>query len=214
MKQIGQRTLAIYSGALTALVAVMLLTGFSRAESTRLDEITVQRINVVEPDGTVRMIISNHAKLPGIIVRGREEPFERPQAGMIFYNDEGSEVGGLIFGGRRNTEGNVVNSGGSLTFDRYDAYQIIQLAGVDDSEDRFVGLRVLDSHSGSDTRRRIWVGREDGGPATVALMDGNGRRRLVMEVTTDGDASLSFLDADGTVVRRVTPSNSAQSGGR
>lgn len=60
------------------------------------DEINVHRINVLEPNGTLRMVISDHAKLPGIIVRGKEQPFSRPQAGMIFYNDEGSENGGLI----------------------------------------------------------------------------------------------------------------------
>jgi hypothetical protein len=37
------------------------------------------------------MVVSNHSRLPGIIVKGKEKPFERPQAGMIFYNDEGSE---------------------------------------------------------------------------------------------------------------------------
>lgn len=209
MKFVGPRALAIYAGALTAIVAIMLATGFS-APQRRFEEITVQRINVVEPDGTVRMIISDHARFPGIIVRGQEQPFERPQAGMIFYNDEGSETGGLIFGGRTNAEGEVVNSGGSLTFDRYDANQIIQLAGVDDSENRFAGLKVLDSHSGTDTRRRIWVGRGDDGTASVALMDGDGNRRLVMEVRADGAASLSFLDANGNILSQMLPSNPEQ----
>jgi hypothetical protein len=58
----------------------------------------VQRINVVEPDGTLRLVLSNHSRLPGVIVRGKERPFARPQAGMLFYNDEGTENGGLVFG--------------------------------------------------------------------------------------------------------------------
>src|SRR6266568_5504665 len=85
----------------------MVLSGFAIHNKTKFREIDVQHVNVVEPDGTLRMIISNHAKLPGIIVRGKEERFDRPQAGLLFYNDVGSENGGLIFGGRRNAKGEV-----------------------------------------------------------------------------------------------------------
>jgi hypothetical protein len=111
------------------------------------------------------MVISDHAKLPGIIVKGKEESFDRPQAGILFYYDEGSENGGLIFGGRRNEKGKVINAGGSLSFDKYEANQIVQLIGVEDSEDRFACLIVTDSHTGTDTRRRMWVGRDDEGTA-------------------------------------------------
>lgn len=160
----------------------------------------MRRINVVEPDGTLRIVISDHAKLPGIIVQGKEQPFERPQAGLLFYNDEGSENGGLIFGGHRNDKGEIVDSGGSLSFDKYGANQIIQLIGVDDKDDRFAGLSVTDSLTGTDTRRRVWVGRGENGTATVSLMDAQGIKRIVMEVHSDGTPSLSFLDASGKVI--------------
>lgn len=112
---INQRFLTIYSGTLALIFAVTVLYGFSAARrSETFDQITVHRINVVEPDGTLRMVISNRNKLPGIIVRGKEQPFARPQAGILFYNDEGSENGGLIFSGRKNEKGEVVDSGGSL----------------------------------------------------------------------------------------------------
>jgi hypothetical protein len=182
----------------------MLLTA-AGTKSDNFQEITVQRINVVEPDGTLRMIISNHARLPGIIVHGEERPFPRPQAGMLFYNDEGSENGGLIFGGRRNAKGEVVDSGGSLSFDKYEANQIVQLAGVDDKEDRFAGLIVTDSPKAGESRRRIWVGRGEDGAATVALMDSDGKKRIVMEVGADGTPHLLFLDANGKVTNQITP---------
>jgi hypothetical protein len=69
-------------------------------------------------------------------------------AGVVFYNDEGSENGGLIFGGRKNAKGEVVDSGGALSFDRYDGNQEVQLIGVHDKEDRFAGLIVADSPPG------------------------------------------------------------------
>ena len=200
----NRRFLAIYSGVLTLVFAVTVLSGFAMwTKIANFDQINVRRINVVEPDGTLRMVISDNAKLPGIIVRRKETPLDRPQAGIIFYNDEGSENGGLIFGGKKDAKGNVVNSGGSLSFDKYDANQIVQLAGVDDSEDRFAGLIVSDSHSGTDTRRRVWVGRDDDGTASVALMDANGKKRILLEVKQDGTPALTFLDANGKIMSRL-----------
>lgn len=211
MSSLVQRLLVLYACLSTGVLAFLVSASIVSSERTSFDEITVHRINVIEPDGTVRMVISNHAQLPGIIVRGEEQSFERPQAGMIFYNDEGSETGGLIFGGRRNAEGKVVHAGGSLSFDRYEANQIVQLAGVDDSEDRFAGLVVADSPSGSEVHRRIWVGRDEAGTATVALMDAAGKKRIVMEVLVDGTPSLTFLDADGNVVNQMLPSDKIRS---
>jgi hypothetical protein len=190
-----QRFLTVYSGVLTLVFAVTVLCDFSISnESQIFDQISVHRINIVEPDGTLRMVISNHAQLPGIIVRGKEQSFARPQAGMLFYNDEGSENGGLVFSGRRNEKGEVVDSGGSLSFDKYADNQIVQLAGVDDKEDKFAGLIV------SDNNRRIWVGRDEKGDATVTLMDAKGKKRILMEVKNDGTPSLSFLDTNGKVI--------------
>ena len=206
MNPIGERVLLIYSGVLTAALALSVAMGYLRFNKTNKNEITVQRINVVEPDGTLRMVLSNHASLPGVIVRGKEEhQSDRPQAGILFFNNEGSENGGLIFGGRRNAKGEVVDSGGSLTFDKYDANQIVQLMGVDDKEDRIAGLIVSDSLAGGNNRRRIWVGRHDDGTASLALSDSNGKKRILLEVKGDGASSLSFLDAEGKILNQLTP---------
>lgn len=194
--------LSAYAGVLTLLLLGGAVYGRD-GHATGADEITVQRINIVEPDGTPRLVISNHARLPGVLVHGEEKPLERPQAGLIFLNDEGSEIGGLIFGGRKDKDGKVRDSGGSLSFDRYEANQVVQLIGVDDAEDRFAGLAVSDSPSGNDVRRRIWLGRDDDGDASLALLDGEGRKRIVMKVAEDGESRISVLDAEGETVREL-----------
>lgn len=196
--------LSIYAGVLTMIFLGGAVYA-SHPRNTTMDEITVQRINIVEPDGTPRMILSNHAKLPGVLVHGKEKPLDRPQAGLIFLNDEGSEIGGLIFGGKKDKDGKVRDSGGSLSFDRYEANQVVQLLGVDDSEDRLAGLMVSDSPSGTDVRRRVWLGRGDDGAATLALRDGDGRQRIVMSVAEDGTSRISVLDADGKTVKELLP---------
>jgi hypothetical protein len=76
----------------------------------------------------------------------------RSGAGILFYNDEGVENGGLIFGGHRDGQGRIVDSGVSLSFDKYGVgSQMVQLAGVSDSADRFAGLRVKDTTIGART---------------------------------------------------------------
>jgi hypothetical protein len=203
MKLSVQQVLIAYSAVLSTTFAVSLLMGAKPHGNQSFDEIQVHRIDVVEPDGTLRMVISNRDRLPGVIVKGKEFPKEdRPGAGMLFYNNEGSENGGLIFGGHRNEKGEVVDSGGSLTFDKYgQGRQIVQLAGVDDKDNQFAGLAV------NDQNHRIWVGRKGDGAAVVSLMDATGKRRIVMQVAADGTASLNFLDAAGHIVRSFAPSN-------
>lgn len=196
--------LSVYAGLLTLIFLGGAVYGNEKRAITA-DEITVQRINIVEPDGTPRLIISNHAKLPGVLVHGKEKPLDRPQAGLIFLNDEGSEIGGLIFGGRKDKDGKVRDSGGSLSFDRYEANQVVQLLGVDDAEDHLAGLAVSDSPTGNDVRRRIWLGRGDDGAATLALLDGAGRKRIVMKVAENGESKISVLDASGKVVKELLP---------
>lgn len=111
----------------TAIIAVSLLTG-AKAPPTRFDEIDVGRINVREPDGTLRLVISNRAQFPGLPWKGSElaRPDRTAYAGMIFVNDEGTENGGFIQNGQVGSDGKP-NAGLSLTFDRFRQDQVIQL---------------------------------------------------------------------------------------
>src|SRR5204863_10008760 len=150
-RTMGTRILIAYSTVLTTLLAIFALAGSAAPKVQRFDEIDVHRINVREADGTLRMVVSNQARLPGVIERGKEHPkVDRPYAGMLFYNDEGTENGGLVFGGHRNANGEVVDAGVSLSFDRYGASsQFVQLAGVDDSKNHIVGLILSDTDATS-----------------------------------------------------------------
>ncbi len=96
------------------------------------DAITVQRINVVEPDGTLRLVITNASQLPGLILRGEEHahPNRNPASGLIFFNDEATEMGGLTFGGLRSSGG--YSSGVHLSYDDCEQDQVIVLSSSDD----------------------------------------------------------------------------------
>lgn len=106
--------------------------------------VIAERIDVVEPDGTLRQVLYSRARDPGIIVKGKN--FEHPtraKSGMLFYNDEGSEVGGLIFHGKKRQDG-TFTSGGSLTFDAYEQDQIVQILGTRTDGEQTSGLLVTD----------------------------------------------------------------------
>ena len=200
-----QQILTAYSAILSTAFAVVLLTGAKSTNVKSFDRIQAHRIDIVEPDGTLRMLLTNRDQMPGVIVKGKENPkVDRPQAGLLFFNDEGTENGGLIFGGHRDQKGDIVDSGGSLSFDKYGASQIVQLVGVDDKDNQFAGLVVSDQTTRMN--RRIWVGRQDNGASVIALMDAKGRKRIVMQVAADGNPSLDFIGADGQVIKSLVPS--------
>src|SRR5215470_941403 len=96
-----QRFLVVYSGVLTIVFALSIVYGFARAGSAQaFDEITVHRINVVESDGTMRLILTNTASSPGIYIKNKEypHPHGRKGAGLLFFDEEGTEDGGLTYG--------------------------------------------------------------------------------------------------------------------
>ncbi len=129
-----------------ALAAIMTLTGAADpARRASFDEITVGRINIVEPDGTKRLIISNKAQFPGDFIQGKEgaRPDRRSFAGMLFINEEGTENGGLIQKGSIGADGKIA-SGLSLTFDRFRQDQALQLMNNDSTEHQMTGIKIND----------------------------------------------------------------------
>ena len=89
------------------LSALFMLAGLAsmvsgRAAKTHFSEIDVERLNIVEKDGKLRLVIANKELTPGPVERG--VPFgygSGRRTGFIFYNDEGTECGGLAFGSSR-----------------------------------------------------------------------------------------------------------------
>jgi hypothetical protein len=147
------RFLRLYAFALTALVAVLLLTAFMQAgqgaapaqgQKAKFTEIDVERINVLEPNGNYRMVISNRARSIGPIFRGK--PFGYPggtRPGIIFFNDENTENGGLTFNGQRNPDG-TFRSVLHMSFDQYEQDQVVYLQYQDNNGRRRMGLTVAD----------------------------------------------------------------------
>jgi hypothetical protein len=82
---------------ITLLLSVFAIAGCAEApsDSPRFTELTVERLNIVSPGGTKRIVLSNQERLPKPVVGGREHVRYVKAAGMLFYNEAGDEVGGL-----------------------------------------------------------------------------------------------------------------------
>ena len=107
------------SEALRAAEQVARAAGVEVAPSV-VDELTVKRINVVEDDGTLRVVLGNSSIMGTMPVRGRmvDHPGRSAEAGRLFVNDEGTECGGLAVAGRR--QGGVKEQVATLTIDDYE----------------------------------------------------------------------------------------------
>src|SRR5687768_16654957 len=90
-----------------------------------LDELTLKKLNVIGEDGKLRLVISNEKRQHPGIVEGQPLPKRERPAGIIFFNNEGDECGGII--ADVSTKKGRINSGMSFTMDNYNDDQVIQL---------------------------------------------------------------------------------------
>jgi hypothetical protein len=107
------------------------------------DEISVKRINIVEPNGKYRLVLANAERFPGLFMEGKEyKHHSRDGGGMLFFNDEGDEVGGLTFASK--AVGDDRRASGSLMFDQYKQDQTVGIQYSEANGKRAAGLRVWD----------------------------------------------------------------------
>src|SRR5688500_9780724 len=154
---------------------------------------------------------------------------------MLFFNDEGDEVGGLTYTG---TDDNGRRANAGIMFDQLKQDQTIGISYSENNGQRSAGLQVWDRSEQplsdliralNDANaqpegpqrdaaikaararapagpRRLFVGKNSDKSATVSLADGQGKPRLVMRVNEDGTASSELRDAGGKTTQRFTGS--------
>jgi hypothetical protein len=143
------RALQAYAGGATLALILLASMGFAQSNaSPRMEELTVQRINIVDANGTLRMVLSNKDRMHPGVMDGITIDRPRPVAGMLFFNDVGDEVGGLTFTGRE-VNGRGTASGG-LMFDQWKQDQTIGIQYSESQGQRSAGLQVWDR---SETQR-------------------------------------------------------------
>ncbi len=170
------RILKLYALGLTGALAMVLLAAASRDErKAKFDEIEVGRIDVVEPDGRLALVIANAPRLPGPIVGGKEVDTGRTGPGMLFFNAKGDECGGLVYGTRDLGDGRY-EATSHFSFDQYANDQVLFLSYQDDGARRRAGLHIVDRPTRPDAAEV--VARRDAIDRAV----GEEKERLVREL--------------------------------
>ena len=221
---------------LTAAVVLLVTTAFRRAPDTVL---TVQRLNIVDSTGKPVLVLSNGKLLPGAVIDGKEYPQafnDRGRiGGMIFYNAEGDEVGGLVYDGAKRDS--TYSAVGHLSFDQWKQNQVVAMTYSDNGKSRMAGIRVWDRPANSIAEQfdaaleqmKATGARRDSlakvtaaararvagtqrvfvgsadRTAAIELRDTAGVVRARMSVNPAGVARLEFLDAAGKVTASYPP---------
>lgn len=223
------RFLKAYSILITLLLGMIVFTTISQAnQKNKFEEIDVERINIVEKDGKLKMVISNSERQHPGVVDGKTLARKR-SAGLLFFNEKGDEVGGLAF------EGNLKDGKGSasalLAFDRFRQDQTVAIQYGESNGRYFAGLRVWDrpetslgpvierlaeiekmnggpektaameklAQMAGPAAERVMVGRDRENAAVVRLSDTKGKPRIKLSVEVGGSPKLEFLDETGKV---------------
>lgn len=149
MKKQQREIVFLRTFAVTVALGLFAFLSYSFKSGNPFDQkfgtIDVERINVVEKDGTVKMVITNveHFPTKGDSINGREFHKRKKRAGMLFFNEEGTECGGFIYDGTKNEKGH--SAGLALSYDQFNGDQVMQLISTDRAKDgkRFKSGRLV-----------------------------------------------------------------------
>jgi hypothetical protein len=226
------RLLKAYSLLITILLAVVAFTSMTHADqkNNKFEEIDVERINVVEKDGKLKLVISNSERQHPGVVDGKTLSRKRP-AGFLFFNDKGDECGGLSFTGDQKDgkgsasallafdrfrqdqtvgiqygESNGQYSAGLRVWDRADAPlgpvvdKLMAIEKMSDGPEKTAAMKELREMPAAASAERVMVGRDREQAAVVRLSDTKGKPRLKLSVDASGAPKLEFLDDAGKVI--------------
>ncbi len=233
--RVRMRLLKAYVFAAASLLIVATLSAFqNQSQRTRFEVIDVERMNIVEKDGSVRLILSNSARFPGLMVQRDVNPYPRDLAGIVFINEDGTEYGTLATQIRRANGEFGAYSG--LRFGAFGQGQGVGMLYDDDNGQREAGVFITDAPTTAAAQllergravqqmpegpakasamaelrraegpRRITVARMKDQSAAVELSDSQGKPRLRLVVDRAGAPRVDFLDATGRVTRTLSGS--------
>jgi hypothetical protein len=223
------RLIKAYALLMTALFIVICFSGFTQSgPKQNFEEITAKRINIVDSTGKTRVILAGEfpkprANLAGLIFNN-EDGYE---AGGLVYSgkrdkdgkiDEGSILTfdqyrsdqivalGYEHTGDHKQQGLTINDRPDTMSDQVKEFlRVLQLA-KSPAEAESIRKDYMSRIPGRDiVARRLFAGRDVEGASLVTLSDQDGKPRLRLKVDKLGQASITFLDPSGRVVRTITP---------
>jgi hypothetical protein len=132
-----------------ALCAIgYLLLAAAAPPRARFRELSAERIDIVDRAGRTVLAISNKERIAAPVVDGKTYPVgvsegRELMAGMIFFNQDGDEMGGLVFNSFRRPDGKAAGIG-HLSFDRFRDNQVLALQYKENATTVQSGLTLYD----------------------------------------------------------------------
>lgn len=202
------RILKVYAVLSTAAILALGTLGMtsSRVDRQHFEEIDVERVNVVEADGRLRMVLSNEERQHPGIVDGDTVPRDHARpAGILFFNHRGDEAGGLVVGrnGAPDGTGHFV----SFTMDKSRHDQTVALQHLEsDDGSYFAGFRIVDRpnvslHETIDEIDRVRAIEDsvarDSAIEALRRLGHLGARRITIARSRDTSAEILLADSQG-----------------
>lgn len=158
--------------------------------------INAERININDASGKNRIVIANTDHIPQPIVAGKTYKRAYAPAGLIFYDKNGDERGGLAITDNKETNLNA------LAFD-YKNADAIGILAQDNKHDNYfrAGLLINDkdlSGKPGHNINRINLLTENGNAALV-MKDNNEIPRIILKVDSLGNPSIEMFDKSGNL---------------
>ncbi|WP_313511909.1 hypothetical protein [Sphingobacterium sp.] len=181
--------LVVFNIALLAALSFILLNGsdgFMDAE----------RINIKDKTGKNRIVISNMDNIPPPIINGKTFQRAVNPAGIIFYDKNGDERGGIAITDNETTNLNAI----ALDYQNADAVGVL---AQDNKEDNYfkAGLIINDkdlSGKPGHNINRINLITENGNAALI-MKDANEIPRIILKVDSLGNPSIEMFDKNGNL---------------
>lgn len=153
-----------------------------------------KRININDASGKNRVVIANTDHIPQPIIAGKTYKRAYAPAGLIFYDRNGDERGGLAITDNEETNLNA------LAFD-YQNADAIGILAQDNKHDNYfrAGLLINDkdlSGKPGHNINRINLLTENGNAALV-MKDNNEIPRIILKVDSLGNPSIEMFDKNG-----------------
>src|SRR5690554_2045144 len=182
----------------------------------RYAELDVEKLNIVDGSGKIKMTLFNQDNIPPLIIDGEDIlPGHRqndPISGIMFYNGRGEECGGLIYGSEEDEKGNIT-AGASL--DQYKQDQVVQMHFTEKNGQTHYGFSVFDRPdvpiskliSKENKIRNSDLTEESKREEYDKLYQGNAQRAF-MGKDANGDVSVKLMDSNGNQrIRMVVDNN-------
>lgn len=220
----------LYTIVTSVIIFALLGYGFTKSsQGDIIKHLRAEKIEIVEPDGSVKLSLFNKENLPPAVINGKKLSRQGGgESGLMFYNTEGEECGGLTYSGQEGL--NEL----SMSFDKYKQDQVVQLSyiqrkngqhtkgltiferpvfpinqtmtridSIRNIKDTAEQHRVLNqlSAEGFFGYTRMFAGQQ-GQRTGVFVRDDKGRVRLEMIVNEKNEPEILFYNEKGAVIKK------------